>query len=49
MSGEMLFKARATLLLPEACELPALRQELEKIASDLMVDVTLAEAVTAAH
>lgn len=49
MSGEMLFKARATLLLPEACELSALRQELEKIASDLMVDVTLAEAATAAH
>lgn len=47
MSGEMLFKANATLLLPEACELPALRKELEKIASDLMVDVTLAEVSAA--
>lgn len=42
MSGETLFKATATLLLPEQCELPALRREIEKIASDLMVDVSLA-------
>ena len=48
MSGELLFKARATLFIPETCNLAALRRELEKIATDLMVDVTLAEAGAAA-
>ena len=44
MSGELLFKARAALRLPETCELGQLRRDLERIAADLMVDVTLAEA-----
>jgi glycine cleavage system regulatory protein len=41
MSGEMLFKAVAKLQLPPGCQLSRLRQELEKIAGDLMVDVRL--------
>jgi glycine cleavage system regulatory protein len=43
MSGETLFKARATLNIPESCDTARLRQELEKIASDLIVDISLAE------
>jgi glycine cleavage system regulatory protein len=43
MSGEPLFKARARLQLPEKCNLAALRNELEKIAADLMVDISFAE------
>jgi len=39
MSGENLFKASARLQLPEGCELAALKRDLEKIASDLLVDV----------
>lgn len=41
MSGEMLFKAQARLHVPENCSLPELRSELEKIAQDLFVDVSL--------
>lgn len=41
MSGETLFKAEARLHLPDTCDMAALRRELEKIAADLMVDVTL--------
>jgi glycine cleavage system regulatory protein len=43
MSGETLFKASARLQLPEACNLAALKTDLEKIAADLLVDVTFAE------
>jgi len=43
MSGEMLFQATAKLQLPPGCQLSRLRQELEKIAGDLMVDVRLQE------
>ncbi|HYT60495.1 MAG TPA: ACT domain-containing protein [Haliangiales bacterium] len=43
MSGETLFKARARLMIPESCDLATLRKELEKIAEDLIVDVTLKE------
>jgi glycine cleavage system regulatory protein len=43
MSGETLFHARARLRVPSACPTQALRSELEKIASDLMVDVNLTE------
>jgi glycine cleavage system regulatory protein len=42
MSGETLFKAQAKLLIPDTCNMAALRAELEKIASDLMVDVSFA-------
>ncbi len=43
MSGEMLFKATAHLQLPENCTLAALKTDLEKIAADLLVDVSFAE------
>ena len=43
MSGEMLFKALVRLRIPDACNMAALRVEVEKIASDLMVDVSFVE------
>ena len=43
MSGETLFKAIARLQLPERCDLTALKKDLEKIAADLLVDVSFAE------
>jgi glycine cleavage system regulatory protein len=43
MSGETLFKASARLQLPEGCNLVALKKDLEKIAADLLVDVSFAE------
>jgi len=43
MSGETLFKAAIHLQLPEHCNLAALKAELEKIAADLLVDVSFAE------
>jgi glycine cleavage system regulatory protein len=47
MTGEILFKASAKLSIPESCDVAALRQELEKIASDLIVDISLREVVDA--
>jgi len=41
MSGETLFKARAKLSIPESCNVAELRQTLEKIAADLIVDISL--------
>ena len=43
MSGEPLFKASARLQLPDGCNDAALKTELEKIADDLLVDITFAE------
>jgi glycine cleavage system regulatory protein len=43
MSGETLFKASARLQLPVHCDLMTLRKDLEKIAADLLVDVSFAE------
>jgi glycine cleavage system regulatory protein len=43
MSGENLFKAQARLQLPAGCDLAALKRDLEKIAADLLVDVSFAE------
>ena len=43
MSGETLFKASARLQLPEHCDLAGLKRDLEKIATDLLVDVSFAE------
>jgi glycine cleavage system regulatory protein len=43
MSGEMLFRARARVRLPAGSDLAVLRKELERLASDLMVEVTLCE------
>ena len=46
MSGEPLFKASARLQLPAGCDLAALKSNLEKIAADLLVDVSFAELVS---
>jgi len=43
MSGETLFKARAKLSIPDSCNLVALRNELERIAEDLIVDLALTD------
>ena len=43
MSGETLFKATARLQLPDRCDLASLKRDLEKIAADLLVDVSFAE------
>ena len=42
MSGDALFRATADLDVPEGLTLESLGEELEKIAADLMVDLTLA-------
>jgi glycine cleavage system regulatory protein len=39
MSGETLFKATATVLVPASCDVAALKVELEKIAADLIVEI----------
>lgn len=43
MSGESLFKARAKLNIPDSCNRAELREELEKIAEDLIVEFSLEE------
>lgn len=43
MDGTQLFQARASVLIPASASVTALRGELEKIASDLMVDVNLVQ------
>lgn len=43
MSGETLFKASAKLLIPEFCNVSELRRDLERIAGDMLVDITFAE------
>ncbi len=43
MSGETLFVAHANLRIPETCNVTGLRQELEKIAADLLVDISFHE------
>ncbi len=48
MTGEGLFKARAKLSIPESCDVRQLRTELERIAADLIVEVSLADAPTTA-
>lgn len=39
MSGEQLFRAQATVQLPDGADLDALRDALEEIANELMVDL----------
>jgi len=41
MSGETLFKARAVLHVPPSCDVGKLRETLEKIAADLIVEISL--------
>jgi len=43
MSGETLFVAHARLQIPESCPVAELRKELERIAADLLVDVSFHE------
>ena len=43
MSGETLFKAVTRLQLPGGCDAAALKSGLEKIAGDLLVDLSFAE------
>jgi glycine cleavage system regulatory protein len=42
MSGELLFRAQARVRVPAGADLAALRSRLERVASDLMVEVKLA-------
>jgi glycine cleavage system regulatory protein len=44
MDGTMLFQARIKVLVPPTVAMAQLRADLERIASDLMVDVTLQPA-----
>ena len=41
MAGHSIFQARATLLVPPDASVSALKQDLEEIAGDLMVDLRL--------
>lgn len=41
IDGNMLFQAKATLLIPPSTSLAALRNDIERIAGDLMADVRL--------
>ncbi len=41
MSGETLFRASARLSIPSSCKIEELRQTLEKIAADLIVEISL--------
>ena len=43
MSGDTLFRARAVLSVPAAMTAEQLRKELESLAGELMVDITLEE------
>jgi len=43
MSGESIFKARAKLGIPPSCNVDAIRKQLEKIAEDLIVEISLSE------
>lgn len=43
MSGEALFKAHAKLSIPQTCNTAALREDLERIAADLIVEIALAD------
>ena len=43
MSGEMLFVAKARVQLPRTADLGTLRAALERLASDLMVEIKLVE------
>lgn len=40
MSGEQLFEAQARVCIPADCDMDGLRDELERIAADLFVDVS---------
>lgn len=48
MSGEPLFRARARLTIPESCDPEQLRRNLERIAADLLVDISFETLTDAA-
>jgi glycine cleavage system regulatory protein len=48
-SGEALFKARARLTLPDDLDLEQLRQSLEALADELMVDLSLDGVAALVH
>jgi glycine cleavage system regulatory protein len=43
MSGEVLFRARARVVIPPSCPMAEMKAALERIAADLMVDASLNE------
>jgi len=43
MSGEMLFQAKARVRLPGSADLGTLRAALERLASDLMIEIRMVE------
>ena len=43
MSGESLFRARARIFIPDDVRLEHIQDELEKLANELMVDISLEE------
>jgi glycine cleavage system regulatory protein len=45
MAGGQLFSARARLHVPGGADADRLRKDLERIADDLMVDLSLVQAV----
>ena len=45
MSGELLFRAQVRVDVPESVSAAGLRKELERLASDLMVEIRLAESI----
>jgi glycine cleavage system regulatory protein len=45
MSGELLFRAQVRVDVPESVSAADLRRDLERLASDLMVEIRLAEAL----
>ena len=48
-SGDRMFHAAIRVIIPETVDLPAVRQGLERLAGDLMVEIRLAEVAGAAH
>ena len=47
MSGETMFRATAKLGIPPSCDTADLRQDLEQIAADLIVEISLADLTSA--
>jgi len=43
MTGEVLFHANALVVIPPSCPVEEMKQALERIAADLMVDASLKE------
>ena len=49
MSGDALFRARARVRIPSSLSVQRLRDTLEALAHDLMVDLTFADTTRAGH